>query len=84
MLVPKKIGTGFLKVPVGHHHANWLDDLPYDITGLDGYIDIECDCHPWEEVKRDAILTEIMPMITKKFGFDWQLVDSKEFARQVK
>jgi hypothetical protein len=42
-LIPKKKGTGFLKVPVGHHVnslSRFITDLGYDCDGLDGYLNV--------------------------------------------
>lgn len=46
VLVPKKRGTGFLRVPLGHHRVEFYAHMEYDlrcnICGLDGYLSFEC------------------------------------------
>ena len=81
LLIPKQRGIGFLKVPAGQHHESWMHDISYDINGLDGYLNIHCECNSWESEAIKSILQEIMPVITKRFPFDWELVDSITFER---
>lgn len=76
MLIPKKIGGGFLKSPVGHHHEPWMSDMTYDVDGLDGYLNIECGRN---YIDQDAILKEIMPIIQSRFNFPWRIVSHAEF-----
>lgn len=83
MLIPKQRGKGFLKAPAGHYYACWMNDIPYDIDGIDGYLNIDCGVNSWEITKRDAVLLEIMPVICKKFCFPWELIDKVEFAVMV-
>ena len=84
MLIPKQRGEGFLKVPAGHHAEEWLSNIDYDICGLDGHLDIACDCHPWEREKRDVILEKIMPVITGRFNFPWRVVTQAEFGSRLR
>lgn len=43
-LIPKKRGTGFLKVPAGHHPSAFITELEEavgnDVWGLDGHLEI--------------------------------------------
>lgn len=44
MLIPKKRGVGFQKMPIGHHHsplAAFISELGYDAYGLDGSISVQ-------------------------------------------
>lgn len=75
--VPKRRGTGFLKVPCGHHHEPWMHDIGYDVTGLDGMIDIECGYVKKED--QEEVAEKIMPLIQKRFDFEWELVHSSDF-----
>lgn len=81
MLIPKQRGNGFLKVPVGHHKDIWMNDIRYDVDGLDGYLNVDCGVNSWETDKRDAVLEEIMPVICKRFCFPWEIIERGEFAR---
>lgn len=46
VLVPKRIGSGFLRVPLGHHQSARLEPVEVaagcDIYGLDGALDFQC------------------------------------------
>lgn len=74
--VPKRRGSGFLKTPCGHHHEPWMHDIGYDVDGLDGMLDIDCGYVKYED--RKAMANKIMPLIQKRFKFDWVLVDSRK------
>jgi len=84
ILIPKRKGHGFLKVPAGHHNESWMSEIKYDIDGLDGYLDINAPCNSWETDKVNAIIAEIIPVILKGFKFKtWKRIDGSEFARRL-
>lgn len=80
VLVPKKRGNGYQRVPLGHHmtplaelamHKGW------DITGLDGHLEIEVSCHSAEE--RAATLERYMPALAEFYGMPWRETSATEF-----
>ena len=84
MLIPKQRGGGFLKVPAGHHHSEWMRNIQYDIDGLDGYLNIDCGVNSWETDRIKTILDEIMPVICEKFPYQWEIISRYEFSKLVR
>lgn len=83
MLIPKKRGGGFLKVPLGHHH-NGLSrvamNTQYDVTGLDGALEIEIGrCHSIMEKDRPEFLKRSVEPLANYLGFPYRVVDHNEY-----
>jgi hypothetical protein len=80
ILVPKLRGTGYLKVPFGHHQNSALSEvgyeIGYDLFGLDGSLDVQTG---FLFGKRDEIVARIMPVIAAHYGMTWRLVDGDEY-----
>lgn len=71
ILIPKRRGTGYLKVPYGHHAVKGLSDIEsselVDMDGLDGYLTLEYRyVHPDEQ---QALVDRVMPKLAKHFKF---------------
>ena len=76
-LIPKKVGQGFQKRPIGHHHEPWhhelADAVGGDVFGLDGHIEVDApgSLKPKVEPFVDAL--------RKVYGTSVRLVDEGEF-----
>lgn len=82
--IPKKRGSGFLKVPYGHHAISDLDDIfteedyeadishSLDVEGLDGFLSINYG-PLWSEPAKNSIIERIMPKLAAYYGFElWE------------
>lgn len=86
VLVPKKRGSGYLKVPFGHHADDELGHLETvaecDIFGLDGALSFECGAQisscPDKRTKFEA---RILPGLQKHYKMDTREVSETEFWR---
>ncbi len=79
ILVPKQRGTGYVKVPLGHHQnalAQIAYDIGFDLWGLDGSLDVQTG---YNANKLDALLEQIMPPLAAHYGMTWRLVDTDEY-----
>lgn len=80
ILVPKRRGTGFVKVPFGHHANKALgqieDEIGYDIYGLDGCLEVNTG-YFFEE--KEALLEKIMPPISKHYGMPWRELSEEDW-----
>lgn len=82
ILVPKKRGAGYLKVPLGHHTSALSSiayDIGYDIYGLDGCLAIQTG-FIWRD-KKSALLERIIPPIAAHYGMDWREIGANEYWR---
>jgi hypothetical protein len=66
--VPKRRGSGYLKVPAGHHPAKWINEAEdaaggADISGLDGWLEIELPHRSNDREKFAAML----PVLLREF-----------------
>lgn len=85
VLAPKRRGTGFLRVPYGHHPDTALDaiaDLVHvDVIGLDGSLHFECKgavFHGPQEL-RDAFAGKVVPALERHYGLCAKEIDEVEF-----
>jgi len=85
VLVPKKRGEGFLKVPYGHHNNPALnavgDAVGLDITGLDGALMLECGgkvYHGGKEIRK-SFEGRVISMLEKHYGLRAREVTEKEY-----
>jgi len=85
VLVPKRTGRGFLRVPYGHHYDAGLDAVAVaggcDITGLDGALDFQCGggiFHGGEE-KRRAFESKVVPQLTAHYRMPAEEISAAEF-----
>lgn len=82
ILVPKRRGEGFVKVPLGHHHdgvAKVAHEIDFDIFGLDGALEIQTGSLIDKDVNK--LLGRIMPPLCAHYGMDYRLIDRGEFYR---
>ena len=80
ILVPKMRGTGYLKVPLGHHAcplSSLAYDIGFDLYGLEGSLDVQTGYY--EEARCEELLAHIMPLLAKHYGMTWRLVDTDEY-----
>lgn len=81
ILIPKRRGEGYLKVPYSHHAVPALSDIEHregvDMDGLDGYLSLDYRyVHPDD---RQAIVDRVMPRLAKHFKFTTWREDTKAF-----
>jgi hypothetical protein len=84
VLVPKKRGNGFLRVPYGHHHDEALSRIAAaagcDVFGLDGSLDFVwggVDCA--SEDVREALASKVIPCLELHYGLSARLVTPGEY-----
>jgi hypothetical protein len=84
VLVPKRRGTGFLRMPLGHHFDFELSNIETaagcDICGLDGALvfEVALDVYCSHE-QRDDFSYRIVPLLTKHYGLPAQEVSAPDF-----
>lgn len=82
VLVPKKRGTGFLKVPYGHHENQALreisDRFQVEMCGLDGCLEIE---RMGARFIPEGTVSEIMEALGKHYGLPFKEITLDEFDR---
>lgn len=87
VLVPKKRGEVYLRVPYGHHHINELTNIANkmqcDICGLDGALDFNVSRPIYFGIQddRDAFAEKLMHLLEKYYGLPSREVDAPEFWR---
>ena len=76
-LIPKKVGIGYQKTPIGHHPESWHNDLAdavsADVFGLDGHIEVDA---------RGSLEARVEPFaaaLNRVFGYAVRHVDAEEF-----
>lgn len=84
VLVPKKVGSGFLKVPYGHHANAGLAALDRaagcDIFGLDGALSFQCGTRvAIDEAGRRAFESKVLPALERHYGWPTREVTATEF-----
>lgn len=85
VLVPKKRGNGFLRVPYGHHNdvnINAIGDaVGVDIIGLDGALDFECGDNVYygDNNVRKSFEDIVIPMLERHYGFKACEVTESEY-----
>lgn len=89
VLVPKRRGSGFLKVPYGHHVDQSLDVIAdagrCEVTGLDGALAFECGGEIFnggDEVRSDFAAI-IIPRLESHYGLTAREIDAPDFWRLV-
>ena len=89
VLVPKKRGEGYLKMPYGHHHNMALtdiandarDDAHVDVMGLDGALEFECGGRIFHggEVVRKEFSSKVIPRLEEHYGYASREIHETEF-----
>lgn len=85
MLVPKRRGEGYVKVPYGHHHIPGLDEIAdkagCDIWGLDGALDFQVSdaLYHGPESDRVKFIGVIAPLLERYYGFPSREIVAAEF-----
>lgn len=85
VLVPKKRGEGYLKVPYGHHHDSALteiaNDAGVDVTGLDGSLAFECSRSIFygPAAGRIEFASKVIPSLEKHYGWTSREIEVSEF-----
>jgi hypothetical protein len=85
VLVPKRRGEGYLKMPFGHHVTALSEverQVGYDLWGLDGSLDIQVQPVPHEKDKLLELLERIIPPIATHYGMTWRLVEHDEYIEK--
>ncbi|WP_343028272.1 hypothetical protein [Massilia sp. MP_M2] len=88
VLVPKRRGTGYLKVPYGHHHIDGLtaaaNAVGCDVVGLDGELAFESRelrglyCARTGDA-RAIFIAKLMPLLERHYQMDSREVDAATF-----
>lgn len=86
VLVPKRRGNGFVKVPWGHHQDPGLTDIERaagcDVFGLDGCLMFECGIRvATYEASRKAFEDVVLPALQRHYGWPCRKVTSSEYWR---
>ena len=85
VLVPKKRGKGFLRVPLGHHHDAGLAAVAEvagcDLYGLDGSLDFQVSMEVYHSHngKREAFAKKVLPALEAHYGWPTREVTSVVF-----
>lgn len=85
VLVPKRRGVGFLKVPYGHHVDAGLLDIETiagcDIYGLDGALDFQCPGSVYHggNSARIEFASIVMPELERHYGCTSREIRPAEF-----
>lgn len=85
VLVPKKRGAGFLRVPYGHHHNAKLtaigDAARCDICGLDGALEFECGGRIFHggETLRKEFSAVVVPLLEGYYGVPAREIRETEY-----
>lgn len=85
VLVPKRRGSGYLRVPYGHHVDKALDSIAAiakcDLFGLDGALYFDCGwdiCHGNEEIQTKFI-EKVRTPLESHYKMPSQLIDRNTF-----
>lgn len=86
VLVPKRRGAGFLRVPYGHHFDEALDDIAStvscDVFGLDGMLEFECGGSTYhDQVARERFFKKVVPSLETHYGVPAREVSQSGFWR---
>lgn len=87
VLVPKRRGNGFLRVPYGHHHDAALDAIGalvgVDVFGLDGALFFECSGSVFHgaPVVREAFAGKVVPALERHYGWSALEISVSDFWR---
>lgn len=85
VLIPKRRGIGYLRVPYGHHHDPALDAIGelvgVDVLGLDGALLFECGGAVFNAAPsvRDAFAAKVVPALERHYGLSAREVSPGEF-----
>lgn len=85
VLVQKRRGVGFLRVPYGHHPDPGLDRIAelvrVDVVGLDGSLHFECEgsIYHGSDAVRKAWAAKVVPALEKYYGVSSRQIDEGEF-----
>ena len=85
VLVPKKRGQGYLRVPYGHHNIQELTDIATkmqcDICGLGGELEFIGSRSVYFGSRADRLdfAAKLMPLLEEYYGFPSREVDETEF-----
>lgn len=80
VLVPKKRGVGFQKVPIGHHETSLSSlayDIGYDMFGLDGSIHVETGYVALE--KEEAVAKKVLEPISRLLRLPYREISRTEY-----
>lgn len=84
VLIPKKRGEGFLKMPVGHHDnaiSRFMRrNTSFDVSGLDGSLEIEIGQYHSipRDKEQDFVRRNIQPL-AEHLGFKVRIVSCTEY-----
>ena len=80
LLIPKKRGNGFQKVPLGHKVcplSSLAYKIGYDVYGLDGALDVQTG---WiGSSDQDRLVEKVVKPIADLLGYPWRVVDRSDF-----
>lgn len=87
VLIPKKRGEGYLKVPYGHHYIVELTEIGTqmgcDVDGLDGALtfDVKGAIYHGSQKGREEFSGEVMPLLEKYYGLPSREITNDDFWR---
>ena len=86
ILVPKKRGTGFQKVPLGHHVcdlSNYISEhVRFDVFGLDGMLTV--DTGYIESKEYPELEGSVVKPLSEYYGYSYRVVSHTEFWKHHK
>lgn len=87
VLIPKRRGQGFLKVPLGHHCDDGLFDVEMaahcNLFGLDGALSFHCNGKIYfgGDDKRKEFVNTVMPMLEAHYGLASEEIHEADYWR---
>lgn len=80
ILVPKKRGEGFLKVPLGHHACALSgftnEHIPFDVFGIDGMLSVRTGRM---SQRHDELEESVVKPLSAFYGYPYKIVSHEEF-----
>lgn len=80
VLIPKKRGNGYLKMPLGHHTCPLAElerDIGFDIYGLSGELEVMTGFIT--DARHKELEDRVLKPISELLGFPYRIVDRFEY-----
>lgn len=80
VLIPKKRGNGYLKVPLGHHACPLAElerEIEFDIYGLSGELEVMTGFIT--DARHKELEDRVLKPISELLGYSYRIVDRFEY-----